>query len=358
MTILTIFELIAAIAVLIFVHELGHFLAARLLRVDVEEFGFGFPPRIAVLGKIGELVISLNALPLGGFVKLKGETDSGVSGGFASSKPWVKISVLVAGPLMNLLAAVILYAILFARIGIPDEARLNQVFISTVSPDSPAAQAGFLPGDRLLEVDRQSIQGTDMAHEIIYSNLGKTLPMLLQRGNQQIELAVTLNTQEDIDNGDLALGVAMQTPTRPLKAWEAIPVGITATVDHTRNLISMFTKLFRGEIPASEGRLLGYKGMYDLYANVRGNDSEMGYPVGTNALGYFTMIAISFGLLNLLPLPALDGGRIAFALVELVIRRRLPSEYENLINFIGLILLVLVLIVVNVQDFINPVKFP
>jgi regulator of sigma E protease len=358
MTILTIIELVAAIAVLIFVHELGHFLVARLLHVDAEEFGFGLPPRIAVLGKMGEMVISLNALPLGGFVKLKGETDAGVPGGFASSKPWVKVSVLVAGPVMNLLAAVILYAIIFARLGVPDEARLNQVYVASVSTDSPAAQAGLMPDDLILEVDGQSIQSTDMAHEIIYNNLGKTLPLLILRNNQEIGLTVTLNSQEDVDQGALALGIGMQTPTRPLKAWEALPIGFSATFDHAKNLISMFAKLIRGEIPASEGRLLGYKGMYDLYANVRGNDAEMGYPAGTNALGYFTMIAISFGMLNLLPLPALDGGRIVFALIELVTRRRLPMEYENIINFVGLILLVLVLIVVNVQDFINPVKFP
>ena len=125
---------------------------------------------------------------------------------------------------------------------------------------------------------------------------------------------------------------------------------------YARGLVTLPVRLIRREIPASQGRLVGFKGMYDIYSNVRqGNAGFCRTPRLLNVLGFFSIITISLGLLNLLPIPALDGGQILFALPEILFRRRIPQQYANLINAIFLLLLILLILYINVQDFIRPI---
>jgi regulator of sigma E protease len=137
-------EFIVGIAIVIVLHELGHFLVARLLKVEVEEFGIGFPPRLVKLFEAGGTVFSLNWIPLGGFVRPKGENDPSVPGGLAAASPWVRLAVLFAGPVTNLLLGFALAIILMYNLGEPLP---NQVLIQEVMPQSPAEQAGLLAGD-------------------------------------------------------------------------------------------------------------------------------------------------------------------------------------------------------------------
>ena len=345
---------VIAIALLIVVHELGHLLAAKLSNIKVEEFGIGFPPRLIRLFKWGETQFTLNSIPLGGFVRPAGETDTGVSGGFAAAKPWARIFVYVSGPLMNLLAALLIYTFIFLQLGKPD---LSRVEIMDVSADSPAQTAGLAPGDIVLSVNGEAIDSSEELRGLIYANLGKPIEITYLRAGQNF---TTLLVPRNPAPADGAIGISMGHPLIPINPVEAVVVSGQAIYEQASALIALPGRMIRGEVSAEEGRLVGYKGMYDIYTEVREADASPGsnLPAGINTLSFFASISVSLGLLNLLPVPALDGGRILFALPEILFKKRIPQNYENVVNAIGLALLLLLIVYINLQDFLNPIVIP
>lgn len=334
-------QFIGGIAILIFLHELGHFMAARLLKVDVEEFGIGFPPRLHTLFEAGGTKFSLNWIPLGGFVKLKGENDPSIPGGLAAAKPWTRLSVVFAGPFTNLLLGLILSIFLFYQMGEP---LLDRVQVQFVAPQSPAQQAGLQVGDVILNFAGQDITSTDQLHETIYSHLGESQTMIYQRGDQTFTVAITPRNPSTPEEG--AIGIMMGYETYPTTWLKAIPRGINASYQYMKAVLLLPINLIHGDITPDQARPVGYKGMFDIYQQV------------SNPLWFFTMITMSLGIFNLFPIPALDGGRIILTLPEIIIRRRVPPQYENMIHLIGFAVLLLLLIYINLQDFINPVKLP
>jgi regulator of sigma E protease len=346
-------ELAVGIAALIIIHEFGHFIAARLFKIPVEEFGLGFPPRIATLFTAGGTKFTLNLLPIGGFVRPKGENDPSIPDGLAAANPWKRLGVLVAGPLSNLLVGVILYAMIISRIGAPI---IDQVQVVEVVPNSPAAQAGLQPGDLILEVNGNEINGTDALSAAIYDNLGQETQLTYSH-NGGVN-TVTLIPRPEPPEGEGAIGIVMSNPTEPVSVIAALPAGVGAVYEHSEVLLTFPVKIIRGEMDASEGRLLGFKGMFDVYQAVQETEVEQNVPEGVNVLGFFATLTISFGILNLLPIPALDGGRIMFTLPEILLGRRVPPKYENAIHLVSLALLLMLLLFVNLQDFINPVSLP
>lgn len=307
MGIVIFIEFVASLAILIIIHELGHFLASKLFKVEVEEFGIGFPPRLVTIFKAGGTIFSLNAIPLGGFVRPKGENDPTVEGGLAAAKPLVRIAVFLAGPLANILTAVILYSIIFVRIGAPDPSRANEVLINVVAQNSPAAAAGLLAGDVITKVNGQEIDSTDKLHDLVYANLGQEMIFTYRRDGQEAEAKLT--PRANPPQGEGAIGIVMGTPTMPLSPLVAIPEGARATFAHSKALIGVVGNIVQGQLPQGDARLVGYKGMFDIYENVRTENSSSGYPSGVSVLSFLTSISISLGLLNLLPIPALDGGK-------------------------------------------------
>ena len=349
-------EFVASLAILIIIHEAGHFVAAKLFKVEVEEFGIGFPPRILSLFKAGGTLFSLNAIPLGGFVRPKGENDPTIEGGLAAAKPLVRIAVFLAGPTANILTAILLYTMIFIRLGAPDPARANEVLINAVASNSPASVAGLQAGDIITKVNDQVIDSTDKLHNVVYANLGQELTFTYLRDGQVGE--VKLTPRANPPQGEGAIGIVMGTPTISLSPIVALPAGVTATYEHSKALLGVVGNLIHGNLPGGEARLVGYKGMFDIYENVRVTDASSGYPAGVSVLSFLTSISISLGLLNLLPVPALDGGRILFVLPELLFRKRIPQKYENVINAIGFTFLLILLLFINLQDFINPIQIP
>jgi regulator of sigma E protease len=339
---------ILAIVALIIVHEFGHYVAARLLGVEVEEFGLGFPPRILTLFEAGGTKFTLNAIPLGGFVRPKGENDPSVPGGLAAASPWVRLVVLFAGPLMNLLVGVILSSMIIARVGEP-----TQVAIAEVEANSPAEQAGLLPADVVLEVNGQEVKTTEDVRGQIYSNLGKPIQMVFQRGEEVREIQLTPRENPTPEQG--AVGVFMEQRYTPIPLARAVPRGFTAVYDYTRDLLRLPVQLIRGEVDPAMARPVGFKGMYDIYQQAR-EEEIPGVPPGVSVMAVFTAITISLGLINLFPFPALDGGRIMFTLPEILLRRRIPQEYENALNLVGFTLLILLMLYINIQDFVRPIR--
>src|SRR5512138_1303681 len=170
-TVLTWIVFILAFGGMVLIHEFGHFIVARLCGIEVEEFGIGLPtPGALTMFTWKGTRFTLNWLPLGGFVRPKGENDPNVPGGLAAANPWKRLAVLFAGPLMNLLAAVVIYSIIFNRVGVPDATR---VLIASVTPESSAAAAGFKDGDILVSGNGQQITSYEQLRTIIDSNVDK-----------------------------------------------------------------------------------------------------------------------------------------------------------------------------------------
>ncbi len=348
----TLLQFIGVLASLIVLHELGHFLAARLFGVEVEEFGIGFPPRIVKLFELGGTAYTLNWIPLGGFVRPKGENDPTVKGGLAAADPWVRIGVLIAGPMMNLLAAVIIYAVIFGQLGVPD---LSVVKIQEVAAHSPAAQAGLQAGDRIREVNGVEIDGADRLRNLVYTNLGEEISLTYQR-NGQLN-GVKLVPREDPPESEGAIGIVMISPMQDVSWIEALPMGAQATGRHSLAVLSLPARMIRGE--AEEvGRPVGYKGMYDVYEGARDQQLLPGTSSQINVLLFVASVTVSLGVLNLFPIPALDGGRILFVLPELIAGKRVSQRVQNIVNAIGFISVLLLLIYFNVLDFTSPVELP
>jgi regulator of sigma E protease len=344
---------VAAIAALIIIHELGHFVASKLFNVEVEEFGLGFPPRLATLFTAGGTKFTLNLIPLGGFVRTKGENDPSVEGGLAAASPWVRLAVLLAGPISNLLVGVILFAIIFSRIGMPVT---SQVKVIEVAPNSPAAQAGLQPGDMLLKINGQPVESMQDLQNGIYANLDKSTNLTYKRDGQVEQ--VTLTPRSNPPQGEGAIGIVMGNPTRPVGLLQAIPMGAVTVYDNIKQLFAFPVQLMRGSISPQEGRLVGFKGMFDIYQQVSQSEPTPTIPTWVDVMAFFATITVSLGVLNLLPIPALDGGRILFTLPEIVIGRRIPPQYENMINLVSFALLLMLLLYINLQDFINPITLP
>ncbi len=351
---ISILQFIGALALLIIIHEIGHFVAARLLGVEIEEFGIGFPPRLIKLFEAGGTIFSLNWLLLGGFVRPKGENNPNVEGGLAAASPWVRLTVLFAGPVMNLLAGVILYAVIVGRVGLPGS---GPVKIVEVAPNSPAEAAGLQPDDLILAVDDVEIDGSGTLQQTIYASLDQEISLTYQRGTAVDSVALVPRSDPPPNEGAIGILMTNPNPTRRVPPWEALGLGSVAVVEQSRAILTLPARLLEGSIAPDEARLVGYKGMFDIYQELRDVETPEGAPTGIGTLFFFASITVSLGLLNLLPIPALDGGRILFTLPEIFLRRRIPPNYEALINMVGLAMLLLLMLYINIQDFVNPAQF-
>ncbi|HUF39001.1 MAG TPA: M50 family metallopeptidase [Anaerolineales bacterium] len=350
MNISTLLIFIGSIVLLIIIHELGHFLAAKLFKVEVEEFGIGFPPRALKLFTWGETLFSLNWIPLGGFVRPKGENNPEIEGGLAAANPWVRIAVFAAGPIANLVTAVLLYTLIFARAGLPDD---STTFITAISPDSPAEAAGLMPGDQLVSVAGIPIDSSEALHETIQASLGLPTTIVVLRDGETVTMEVV--PRVDPPPGDGAVGFTFTHPRVSIPLGESVLLGAQTAYFQVRELVLLPSRLIAGEIAPEEARLVGFTTMGRMFDMARESEAGSGMPAGTNTFAFFAYISLSLGILNLFPIPAVDGGRILFTLPEILFNRRIPTRFENVVNAVSFLLLLLLLIYVNIQDIVNPV---
>ena len=249
---IVLLSFIVGLIILIIVHEFGHFLACRLFKVEVEEFGIGFPPRIVKLFERKGTAFTLNWIPLGGFVRPKGENDPSIPGGLAAANPWIRLGVMAAGPMMNLLVAVILAIFFFYQNGSPV---LDKVIITLVEPNSPAAEAGLKPNDLFITAAGQTVDSTDKLSSIIEQNKGQLTEIVVQRGDQTITVSLVPRTDPPPNQG--AMGIVMSNPTSPISLGQAVNNGVTLCSDNVRALLLLPVQLIQGQAQPKKVEVVG-----------------------------------------------------------------------------------------------------
>ncbi len=331
------------LGVLVALHEFGHFIVATSNGVQVDEFGFGYPPRLCKLFTWRGTLFTLNALPLGGFVRMA-EDNPEVPGSLASKRRLVRAAVYSAGPLMNVLLAGILFSVTYMAGSLePYEGPGAGVY--GVSVRSPAESAGIAAGDNITSINGQQITEPSQVSEIVNANLGQPITVTLERNGKELA-PVSLVPRESPPEGEGAMGVAIDLPLHNVtySVWEAVPLGFRATYLTVRNLFTTIAAAFRKEVSFE---VTGPIGMYRMTEQI----SKTGVIRLVEFAGY---LSVNFAFVNLLPLPALDGGRLLFVFLEWVRRgRKIPPEKEGLVHTLGFVALIALMAVITVSDYIR-----
>jgi regulator of sigma E protease len=356
MILLAIFAFIIILGLLVFVHELGHFIMAKRAGMKVDEFGFGFPPRVFGI-KRGETLYSINAIPLGGFVKIVGEDGSETSDprSFGNKSYLQRFLALVAGVTMNVILAWVLVSIALG-IGwptlinegdpIPKNAWVKNmsVGILEVAKDSPADQAGLKVEDYIIKVGEESVDSIQELQIFTSASVGKPTEYTIKRGNDTFEKTIT--PRANPPEGQGALGVALGSIGQIVYPWYLAPIkGLELTFNLVVLTITAFYQLISQAIQgANVGEALsGPVGIAVLTHDM----TQMGF---IYLLRFTALLSINLAILNALPFPALDGGRILFLIIEKIRGKKLPERAEQWANTSGFMLLILLMIFVTVKD--------
>lgn len=351
---------------LVIVHEFGHFIAARRNGVEVEEFGIGFPPRAWKRQTKKGFIFSLNWLPIGGFVKLKGENDSASEkGSFGAASFWVKTKIMLAGVAMNLVVAFILLTVV-ALMGMPkildnqftvaSDTKIikNQVLVGYVEPDSPAAKAGLQPRDQLLAFgpDGQVQQLTTAAElpGMTKRYPGQTVHIWYERDGQELTTSAELRTNEAAE-GVAYLGVVPTEYTLSRSTWSApiVAAGLIQqfTIATFQGLGTAISALFQGDGAKASEQVAGPVGIIVVL--------KEGSLLGIEFILFVVaIISLSLAIMNVLPIPALDGGRFYVMLLSRIFKRKLSQDMEERIvgtSFLLLIALIILITIVDVRRF-------
>ena len=366
-------KILAALLVLgllIMIHEFGHFLAAKRMGVRVNEFAIGMGPRLLHWGK-GETAYSLRAFPIGGFCAMEGEdegapTPAALGGGedaqpedhsrsFAHKPVWRRIVIVVAGALMNLVLGYVLllgyYGFLQEPYGNTGKVLFSTTTIAQLKEDTSAYQSGLCPGDTILSVNgRRVLMDSDLSMEMQNDPDG-VLQMVVRREVDGKPRKVTLDAVKFEMKTD-------ETTGKQYLKYDFVVLGKVRTFGNTftqaaKEELSVATVVWRSLVDMVRGRyglndLSGPVGTVNIIADAVGNAHSL---AGWRTLVMLmVLITVNLGVFNLLPLPALDGGRLVFLLWEAVTRKPVPAKYEGIVHFVGLLLLVLLMLVITYSD--------
>lgn len=355
--IFSILIFILTLLVLVLIHEFGHFIMARKFGIKVEEFGFGIPPR--VWGKkIGETLYSINWIPFGGFVKLLGEDEVEKAilknpRSFAAKPVFQRILVVIAGVLMNLfLAWIIFYTVLlFQNFRIIYPALESAAFVGRVEESFPAKAVGITVGDRILEVDGKKVEKFEDARKFIKEKQGAEVELKIADidGKNSKLLRITPKKTEE---GEFLIGVAF-TPV-PFKQYtmpsEKLFSGITYSYDLTRatfiGLVRTINSLITGDLKTASESVAGPVGI----AGVTNNILSAGWQAILPYLWFVGVLSLTLSIFNVLPIPALDGGRLFFLIIEAVIGKKVKSEVEKVIHSVGFVILLSLAALITFSD--------
>jgi len=370
----TVLGFVIGLMPLVIVHELGHFTVARLIGVWAREFGIGFPPRIVKLFKWKETEFTLNWLPLGGFVRLEGEdaysevrppdedmtaeeTAEAVEArahSLSLRPPLQRVAVMLGGPVMNLLAAWVIAVLVFMT-GIP----ATRVAIDGTAAGSPAEAAGMQSGDVIVAIDGTEIETLEDVSAAVDSKLEQPVVITLEREGAALD--VTLTPRSAPPEGEGAMGVSIVAVEAPgelqrYSLGESLKYGTNYMGRAMGVTLMLPFYIVRMRIPLAEARPVGVIGISQLAQGSMESSVSVGsaYPF----LQVVLLLSLSLGIFNLLPIPALDGGRIVFALIEKVRGKKLPARVEERIHQVTYAILLVIFVVITVLDVVSPVPMP
>lgn len=344
----TVLKIVGAFSVLILIHEFGHFITAKLSGVWVEEFGLGLPPRI--FGKkVGETIYSLNLLPVGGFVKLHGETTSDEviypDKAFTNKKKLTKIFITLAGIFMNFVLAIFSFAVIFWVLGIPGKTDLT---ITGVSDKSPAAVTGIQKGDVIEKVNEKIITSDGEFKDEIAKFKGKEVDLTLKRNGSDITLKVTPRVNPPQGEGSLGVEFADVQESYYPPIWQkpfiSVWWGLKQTIEITKLTIfglgNAAGSVAHGEAPKGVSGPVGILAIFKLV-------SELGILPLMNLVG---VISVNLAVINLIPFPPLDGSRVALVVVEWITRKKMTAKMEERVYLIGFIVLIGLMILITSHE--------
>ncbi|GAB6173789.1 RIP metalloprotease RseP [Paradesulfitobacterium aromaticivorans] len=347
---MTALAIVFVFGLLVMVHELGHFLVAKWAGIRVLEFSFGFGPKlVGYKGK--ETFYAIRLIPLGGFVRLYGmdpEPDENGQATIGSSddpysymnKPvWKRMAVIVAGPIMNFILAIVLFVAVFAYLGIPAQAQGNA--IGSLAEGKPAVTAGLLAGDRIVAVDNTPTSDWNTLTEVIHAKPNQALVLTVERQGQTQTLKLT--TEKDAQTGYGMIGIGPEIVYERVPILQTFRFGFARTIEFTKFIVVTLTQMVTRQIPADVGGPVAI-------AKAIGEGAQAGF---SNLLGLTGVLSIQLGLLNLFPIPALDGSRLVFLIIEGIRRKPLNPEKENLIHLVGFVLLLALMIAITYRDILN-----
>lgn len=355
--IVNIIVFVVVLSILVLVHELGHFWVARWCGIGVEEFGIGYPPRIWHRKKQG-IIYSINLLPLGGFVRLKGEFgDSKDASAFNYAPVWKRIAVVVAGVIMNILLA---WVVLFGAfmVGFSPltqdvtaypgaELRYSAVQIMNVAPSTPAQAAGLQLGDVIVQLDDVLIKRATDVQQFTTSHRDQAVTVTVQRDSVEQSIPLTLNGP-----AESPLGVSLgESAVVRLPFWQALRAATNEVVSIFTSICvalwDLVTGLFSSGESAVVGEVAGPVGIYRITA--------LAASIGPAAvLSLLVLFSINLAIINILPFPALDGGRLLFLLIEAARGKRVITEkIEAIITAFGFMLLLLLIILLTYHDLVR-----
>lgn len=358
MVITTIIIFLLVLGLLVLVHEAGHFIMAKRAGAKVEEFGFGFPPRIFGVQK-GETMYSINLIPLGGFVRIVGENgeDKENPRSFAAKSIWQRFQILVAGVTANVILAIVFFSVFaFGRGYTPtilsaDEMKSVkdvQVMILGVGDNSPAKNAGLNANDIIISLGADShkidIKKEQDVESFISANRGKEILFTIKRGDQTLELKALARTEVSEKEG--ATGIALGEVGIVRSSWyEAIRTGIKNTFYAGSMIFFAFYNLIKNLIISGQGSgsLTGPIGIADMV----GQTAQIGI---IYLLQFIAFLSINLAVINALPFPALDGGRILFLAIEKIKGKPVDQEMEGKVHAVGMMILLLLMALVTLKD--------
>jgi regulator of sigma E protease len=362
--IFTILVFLVVLSVLIFAHELGHFLTARRFGVRAEEFGFGFPPRLFGIYKdkqgkwrrvhgnrevtdAADTVYSINSIPLGGFVKIKGEDGDGRNekDSFGAHPIWQRLIIISAGVLMNIvLAWVLITASYFG--GVPTTSDHGDIMISETMSNSPAAKADIRPYDKIISISGQNFTDITNIQNFIGYSAGHELDIKLQRGQDIIDKKVT---PEAKTGSKAMIGVALiQIEIVHYPWYQALWQGARSTATSLWIILTSFLDLLRQAVVGkASGDAIG--GPIQI-AQMTGTVARVGF---LYLLQFVALLSLNLAVINFFPFPALDGGRFLFLIIEKIKGKPMKRELETAMNNIGFYLLLALIAWVTIKDIIK-----
>lgn len=339
------------------VHELGHAIVARRNGVEVEEFGIGFPPRAWKRKLKNGTLFTLNWLPLGGFVRLKGEHDSATGPGtYGGATMWVKAKILLAGVVMNWLTAVVIFTIL-ALSGIPElvpnqfsvpsdtHVSSQHVYAAAVANGSPAQKAGIKPQDTLVEANHQKLTSAQQLVDFTSAHAGQQITLTVLSGKQTHDVTFTLNKQHSASQGYAGISPYEQTTKRSTWSAPIVGVGLTGqlTWETIKGLGTTVSQLAHREFKQASENVAGPVGIFSILHS----SSEIGFRPVLFLIG---IISLTLAVMNVLPIPALDGGRLFVTLIFRALKKPLTKEREESIQAAGFLALMALVVLVTVVD--------